>query len=182
VEHLRYIQSTYTYTSTTTIDASHSVWAGEDVYQVFGDDTVLATTADDSVHINGSFNPEHSVDVGHSFNAVDAFNTEVDLEDSGNTVTGDGNAVGEDAAVGTTDDSYVDASDHAVAVEDSYIDASDHAVAVDDSYVDASHVTDSPVPDATVHDAYDDGSLHVQPDAPVDVAVDDAHAAGEPGL
>ncbi|CCH85519.1 conserved protein of unknown function [Modestobacter italicus] len=128
VEQLRYIQNTYTYTSTTTIDASHSVWAGEDVYQVFGEDVVLATggsvaagddvdrvavdnSTDNSVDVDGSFNTDGS------YNNEDSGNTDIDVENSGNTVRGDGNAVGEGNAVDNSDNS--DNSDHSVEVTDS---------------------------------------------------------------
>ena len=126
IEHLKYIQSNYHYTSTTTIDASHSVWAGEDVYQVFGEDVVIATggsvvAGDDIGKAYVDNSTDNSIDVEDSFNTDDSYNNEdsnnvdVDVENSGNTVEGDGNAVGEGNRVDNTDNS--DHSDHSLDVD-----------------------------------------------------------------
>ena len=100
IEQLKYIQQTFTYNSETTIDVRDSVWAGKDVYQIFGDDAVLATgdgiAAGDDVD---DVTIDRSVEIEDSFNIDDSFNPE-------NTeVDGDGNAVGRGNDVDNTDNS-----------------------------------------------------------------------------
>ena len=112
IEQLRYIQQTFTYNSETTIDAHDNVWAGKDVYQIFGDDAVVAGAG--SVVAGGDVEDvtvDHSVEIEDSFNIDDSFNP----ENSGNTVEGDGNAVGRDNVVDNTDNSV----DNSVEVDDS---------------------------------------------------------------
>ena len=96
VEQLRYIQQTFTYNANTTIDARDSVWAGKDVYQIFGDDAVVATgdgiAAGDDVD---DVEIDRSVEIEDSFNIDDSFNP----ENSGNTQTGTGNVNGHGADV-----------------------------------------------------------------------------------
>jgi hypothetical protein len=128
VEQLRYIQQTYTYNANTTIDARDSVWAGQDVYQLFGDDSVMAAggsvaagedvedvtvdhSIEDSYNIDDSFNPENSGNTQIGTGNVNGDDADVDLDNSGNTVDGDGNAVGRG--------NDVDNSDNSVEVEDS---------------------------------------------------------------
>jgi hypothetical protein len=126
IEHIRYIQATYTYTTnnTTTIDASHSIWG--DSYKIFGDENVIATggsvaagdridsaSIDNGTHVDvhDSFNPTTN-DVHGSGNAVgegtsvsDSFNPEhsfdTDISNSGNTQSGTGNVLGEHNDVST---------------------------------------------------------------------------------
>jgi hypothetical protein len=90
VEQLRYIQQTFTYNANTTVDVRDSVWAGKDVYQLFGDDSVMSAPG--------------SIAAGRDIEDV-----ELDIEDSFSPVTttveGDGNAVGEDNEVENTDKS-----------------------------------------------------------------------------
>jgi hypothetical protein len=161
VAKLKYIQQNFSYESTTIthIDASHAVWAGGDVTQLFGDDNVLATNGslalgeDAELEVEGdlewsvkdSFNPtigstvvevdgdaenlvvgsevtdsvllqgedfdiENLVNGDGNQTDVDAENAvlgngnavdndldlDVDVENSGNTIEGTGNAIGED--------------------------------------------------------------------------------------
>jgi hypothetical protein len=102
VEQLRYIQQTFTFDASTNIDARDSVWAGKDVYQLFGDDSVMAAggsvAAGDDVE---DVSVDHSTNIEDSFNIDDSFNP----ENSGNTVEGDGNAVGRGNDVENTDNS-----------------------------------------------------------------------------
>jgi hypothetical protein len=112
IEQLRYIQQTFTYNSETTIDVHDNVWAGKDVYQIFGDDAVVAGAG--SVVAGGDVEDvtvDHSVEIEDSFNIDDSFNP----ENSGNTVEGDGNAVGRGNSVDNTDNSV----DNSVEVDDS---------------------------------------------------------------
>ncbi len=108
VEQLRYIQQTFTFDASTNIDARDSVWAGKDVYQLFGDDSVMAAggsvAAGDDVE---DVSVDHSTNIEDSFNIDDSFNP----ENSGNTVEGDGNAFGRD--------NDVDNIDRSIEVEDS---------------------------------------------------------------
>jgi hypothetical protein len=96
VEQLRYIQQTFTYEANTTIDIRDSVWAGKDVYQLFGDDSVMA--APGGIAAGGDVEDvelDNSVEIEDSFNIDDSFNP----ENSGNTQTGTGNVNGHGADV-----------------------------------------------------------------------------------
>jgi hypothetical protein len=119
VEQIRYIQNTYTYQHTTEIDASDGVWADGDIYQVFGEEVVVATGGSlvaggdiEDARVDNSTDNSVAVDIEDSFNPEDSFNTDIDLENSGNTVRGDGNAVG-----GGND---VDNSDRSTDIDDSF--------------------------------------------------------------
>jgi hypothetical protein len=148
VEQLRYIQQTYTYNANTTIDVRDSVWAGQDVYQVFGDEAVLATggslaagrdvedatvdhSIEDAFNIDDSFNPENSGNTQIGTGNVNGDDADVDLENSGNSVDGDGNAVGRGNDVDNIDRS-VEGDGNAVG-RNSTADNSDRSVEVEDS-------------------------------------------------
>ena len=126
IEHIRYIQATYTYTSntTTTVDASHSIWG--DSYKIFGDDNVVATdgsaaagdrigsaSIDNSTHVDvrdsfdSTTNDVHGTGnaVGEGTSVSDSFDPEhsfdTDISNSGNTQSGTGNVLGEHNDVST---------------------------------------------------------------------------------
>ncbi|SDY18120.1 hypothetical protein SAMN05661080_02597, partial [Modestobacter sp. DSM 44400] len=133
VEYIKYIQSNFTYTE---VDASHSVWAGGDAYQLFGDDTVLAT--------GGSVVAGGDADVSYD-NRVD-ISLDDSLNGSGNATTGDGNAVGQGNEVDNTDnsdnsvdvrdsgnDNSVNDSGNTTTVRDSGNDNSDNSTNISDS-------------------------------------------------
>jgi hypothetical protein len=103
IEQLRYIQQNFTYEANTTIDIRDSVWAGKDVYQLFGDDSVMAAggsvaagddvedvrvdhSIEDSYNIDDSFNPENSGNTQTGTGNVNGHGAELDLENSGNEV------------------------------------------------------------------------------------------------
>jgi hypothetical protein len=122
IERLRDIQQTYTYNATTTVEVRDNIWAGQDVYEIFGDEAVLATggsvsaggdvddvevdnSIEDSFNIDDSFNPENSGNTQIGTGNVNGDDADVDLDNSGNTVRGDGNAVGRGNDVDNTDNS-----------------------------------------------------------------------------
>ena len=89
IEHIKHIQNHYTYSPTTTIDASHSVWG--DSYKIWAEDDAV-------VAVNGAIAAGDDVEDSDIDNSVrDSYN-EIDVE-------GDGNAVGRDNEV-TNEDSF----------------------------------------------------------------------------
>lgn len=142
IERLRDIQQTFTYNANTTIDARDSVWAGRDVYEIFGDDNVMAVggsvAADGDVEdveldhsIEDSFNPVNSGNTQTGTGNVNGDDADVDLENSGNRVDGDGNVFGRDNDVDNTDRS-VEGDGNAVGANAS-ADNSERSTEVEDS-------------------------------------------------
>jgi hypothetical protein len=143
IEHIKHIQNHYTYSPTTTIDASHSVWG--DSYKIWAeDDAVVAVNGaiaagddvEDSDIDNSVRDSYNEIDVEGDGNAVgrdnevtnkDSFNTEIDLENVGNTHTqeGTGNVIGDDNDV----DNDVDNSSVDVDIKDVNLALGDGSVA-----------------------------------------------------
>ncbi len=97
IEHIKHIQNHYTYSPTTTIDASHSVWG--DSYKIWAEDDAV-------VAVNGAIAAGDDVKDSDVDNSVrDSYN-EIDVE-------GDGNAVGRDNDV-ENEDSFNDNSAHGI--------------------------------------------------------------------
>ncbi|MCW2696954.1 MAG: uncharacterized protein JWR62_2039 [Modestobacter sp.] len=163
VEQLRYIQQTFTFDASTNIDARDSVWAGKDVYQLFGDDSVMA--AGGSVAAGGDV---EDVTVDHSIE--DAYNIDGSFNpaNSGNTVEGDGNAVGRGNDVENTDNSIeVDDSTGTTIGDDN--DSGDAVSGVgnvvgNDVDLDVDTTTTTTTSTNTVEDSYDDESVEVDLD------------------
>jgi hypothetical protein len=111
VEYIKYIQTNFTYTE---VDASHSVWAGGDAYQLFGDENVVATGGSVIAGDDADARYDNSVDLHLAVD--DSFNG------SGNTTEGDGNAVGQGNSVDNSDN-----SDNSTTISDSGNDNSDNS-------------------------------------------------------
>jgi len=129
IEHIKYVQQNFSYTSTHTVDFSHSVWG--DQYNVWADDSAVAinggVAAGDDIkdsevkavnnsgdgsavgfgnHVNndGSFN-SNSGD-GNAFGShaeTDAFNTDDSFNNNGNEIGGGGNVLGDHNSVSNDD-------------------------------------------------------------------------------
>ncbi len=181
IEQLRYIQQTFTYNSETTIDVRDSVWAGKDVYQIFGDDAVLATG--DGIAAGGDVDDvtiDRSVEIEDSFTIDDSFNP----VNSGNEVDGNGNAVGRGNDVDNTDNSIeVDDSTGTVVgddnetgdavsgdgnvvgnevdIADSGNDNSDTSTVIQDSGNDNSDNSDNSI-DVELEDSFNDNSTDLE--------------------
>jgi hypothetical protein len=145
IEHIKHIQNHYTYSPTTTIDASHSVWG--DSYKIWAeDDAVVAVDGavaiggdveDSDIDVDNSVRDSYNdVDVEGDGNAIgrdsevtneDSFNTEIDLENVGNTNNqdGTGNVIGDENDV----DNDVDNSSVEVDIEDVNLALGDGSVA-----------------------------------------------------
>jgi hypothetical protein len=145
IEHIKHIQNHYTYSPTTTIDASHSVWG--DSYKIWAeDDAVVAVDGavaiggdveDSDIDVDNSVRDSYNeYDVEGDGNAIgrdsevtneDSFNTEIDLENVGNSHTqeGTGNVIGD----GNDVDNDVDNSSVEVDIEDVNLALGDGSVA-----------------------------------------------------
>jgi hypothetical protein len=169
IEHIKHIQNHYTYSPTTTIDASHSVWG--DSYKIWAEDEAVvavngAIAAGDDVKdsdidnsVRDSYNEidvegdgnavGRGNEVEDSFTVEDSFNTDLDVdvedsfnhENSGNTVEGDGIAGGED------NEATFDHSTE-IEVEDSFNEETTTEVEVEDSFNDNSTDLDVDVEDS----------------------------------
>ena len=185
VEQLRYIQQTFTYNSETNIDARDSVWAGKDVYQIFGDDAVVATgdgiAAGDDVD---DVAIDRSVEIEDSFNIDDSFNP----ENSGNTQTGTGNVNGHGADVELDNSGNEVEDSNGVVIGGGEIENATsgngnvvgNELEVEDSFNDNS-TTNTSTTTNTDNSSDDDGSYHdtdidnsSDDDVDVDVEFDDA--------
>jgi hypothetical protein len=192
VEQIRYIQTTYSYQQTTEIDASNGVWADGDLYQVFGEEVVVATGGSlvaggdiEDARVDNSTDNSVAVDIEDSFNPEDSFNTDIDLENSGNTVRGDGNAVGEGNDVDNSDRSVdvdVDDSFNGNALGDGSAVHNGDALTVDDVVLGNGNVqgngntvgndvedafnesTETTTIDTTFTDSFDEESIDVELD------------------
>ena len=150
IERLRDIQQTYTYNATTTFEVRDNIWAGRDVYEVFGDENVVAVggsvaaggdvedveldhSIEDAFNIDDSFNPENSGNTQIGAGNVNGDDADVDLDNSGNTVRGDGNAVGDGNTADNTDRSVNVDGDGNATGRNSTADNRDNSIRVDDS-------------------------------------------------
>jgi hypothetical protein len=148
-EHIAYISHNYTYDSTTTIDASHSIWG--DSYKIWGDENVVAShgsiaAGDDVEHsfvdnsVEDSYN-HTSVEgngnaTGHGNQVDDSFNP----ENSGNSLHGTGNVVGEENDVDTENsgndvhgDGNAVGEDNTAGVFDVHVDGDGNALGEDNT-------------------------------------------------
>jgi hypothetical protein len=246
VAKLKFIQQNFSYEETTIthIDASHAVWAGGDVTQLFGDDNVVATEGslalgeDAELEVEGdlewsvkdSFNPTIGSTVvevdgdaenlvvgsevtdsvllqGEDFdienlvngdgnqtdveaenavlgngNAVDNdLDLDVDVENSGNTIEGTGNAIGEDNDL-DTENSGNDIDGDGNAVGEGAVAGNSETevdVEIDDITVAENAVVDSEnvvqTDDSTVEDSNLAGDDISDDDLDVDVDVEDVY-------
>jgi hypothetical protein len=96
IHNVRYVENNYSHTDVDVeIDASHSIWAGGDVYAIWGDENVIATggsvaagddvedvSVDNSVDNSDNSVTEIDVDIEDSFNEDNSTTTTTTITDS----------------------------------------------------------------------------------------------------